>query len=76
MVEIEDEIFHAAIGRGTLTSKGSWFRAETGNPGDAMFFRTTFAFAPSDQVAEAVKRFGAALRAVFHLEEPTNGHAQ
>ena len=76
MVEIEDEIFHAAIERGTLTSKGSWFRAETGDPGDEMFFRTTFAAAPSEQVAEAIKRFGTALRAVFRLEEPANGHTQ
>lgn len=75
MLEIEDEIFHAAIERGTLISKGSWFRAETGNPGDDMFFRTTFAAAPADQVAEAIERFGTALRAVFRLEA-ANGHGQ
>lgn len=76
MLEIEDEIFHAAIDKGTLTSKGSWFRAETGNPGDDMFFRTTFAAASPDQVAEAIGRFGTALRAVFRLEEIANGHVQ
>ena len=75
MLEIEDEIFHAAIDRGTLTSKGSWFRAEIGNPGDDMFFRTTFAAAPVDQVAEAIERFGNALRFVFRLEDGVNGHA-
>ena len=76
MLEVEDEIFHAAIDKGTLISKGSWFRAETGNPGDDMFFRTTFAAASADQVAEGIERFGSALRAVFHLEEAANGHAQ
>lgn len=76
LLEIEDEIFLAAIDKGTLTSKGSWFRAETGNPGDGMFFRTTFAAAPADQVDEAIERFGAALRAVFQLEGNTNGHAE
>ena len=76
LLEIEDEIFLAAIDKGTLTSKGSWFRAETGNAGDGMFFRTTFAAAPADQVGEAIERFGAALRAVFQLEENTNGHAE
>ena len=73
MVDIEDEIYHAAIDRGTLTSRGSWFRAETGDPGNDMFFRATFAAAPDDQVAEAIRRFGDALRAVFQLEKPTNG---
>ena len=76
VLEIEDEIFHAAIRRGTLTSKGSWFRAETGNPGDRLFFRTTFAAASSEQVVEAIERFGATLREVFGLEEAANGHAQ
>ena len=76
MLEVEEEIFHAAIEKGTLISKGSWFRAETGNPGNDMYFRTTFAAVAADQVAQGIERFGAALRAVFHLEEATNGHAQ
>ena len=73
LLEIEDEIFHAAIDRGALTSKGSWFRAETDHPGKDVFFRTTFAAAPPDKVEEAIKRFGGALRAVFNLEQVTNG---
>ena len=75
MLDIEDEIFHAAIDRGTLISKGSWFRAETGSPGDSMFFRTTFAAAPAEQVVEAIERLSVALRAVFRLEEAANGHS-
>lgn len=74
MLEIEDEIFQTAISGGTLTSKGSWFRAETGDPGNDMFFRTTFAAAAEDQVAEAIRRFGDALRTAFHLEKATNGN--
>ena len=72
LLEIEDEIFHAAITRGALTSKGSWFRAELGDPGNEMFFRTTFAAAPGDEVEEAIRRFGEALGAVFKLDEDTN----
>ena len=73
VLEIEDEIFQAAIEQGTLISKGSWFRAELGDPGDQMFFRTTFAAAPEDKIREAVKRLGEALRAIFHLDGATNG---
>ena len=76
ILEIEDEIFHAAIERGTLISKGSWFRAETDNPGDDLFFRTTFAAAPADDVAEAIVRLGHTLRDAFDLDKFTNGHAQ
>ena len=76
VLEIEDEIFHAAIERGTLMSKGSWFRAETGNPGDGLFFRTTFAAAPADKVAEGIARLGHTLRDAFELDKATNGHVQ
>ena len=74
MLELEDEIFLAAIDGGTLTSKGSWFRSETGNPGNDMFFRTTFAAAPNEKVTEAVRRLGDTLRTVFGLKPITNGN--
>lgn len=73
LLEVEDEIFHTAINGGTLTSKGSWFRAERGNPGNEMFFRTTFAAATDEQVDEAIRRFGEALRTVFGLRKASNG---
>ena len=73
LLEIEDEIFLAAIDHGALTSKGSWFRAELGDPGNDMFFRTTFAAAPVDKVEQAIERFGVALRGSFKLNEATNG---
>ncbi len=47
--------------------KGSWFRAE-GDVDKDMFFRATFAAAPGDQVAEAIRRFGEALRGEFGIE--------
>ena len=68
MLEIEDEIFHAAVNRGVLCCKGSWFRAEA-DAGVDMFFRMTFAAAPTDKLTEGVKRFGDALVASFEMEE-------
>lgn len=73
MIEVEDEIFLAAIHEGTLTSKGSWFRAENGVAGEEMFFRTTFAAASAEEVKEAIRRFGTALRSVFMISEKKNG---
>ena len=75
MLDIEDEIFLAAIDRGCLTSKGSWFRAEIGNPGKDLYFRTTFAAEDNDNITEAIRRFGDALRAVFFQQEVMNGSA-
>ena len=77
VLEVEDEIFLAAIAKGALTSKGSWFRAEQDDPGDEIFFRTTFAASADDNVREAIKRFGEALREVFNLDTWTrNGSAE
>ena len=77
VLEVEDDIFLAAIGQGALTSKGSWFRAEADHPGDEIFFRTTFAAAGDEQVREAIRRFGDALRATFQLEDgASNGTHQ
>ena len=67
LLEIEDDIFLAAIKHNVLTSKGSWFRAEEGDPGDEIFFRTTFAAASEEQIREGIKRFGDALRDSFKL---------
>ena len=69
MLEVEDEIFHAVIEKGALTSKGSWFRADQNNPGNDIFFRTTFAASSDENVREAIRRLGEALRDVFGLEE-------
>jgi aromatic amino acid aminotransferase I len=66
IVEIEEEIFLAAVDQGVLVSRGSWFTAERANfhPTD-MFFRTTFAAASEEKMTEAIERFGGAVRKSF-----------
>ncbi|KAL1585930.1 hypothetical protein WHR41_04998 [Cladosporium halotolerans] len=71
--QIEDEIFHAVVARGSLLMKGSWFCPEGQKDGDAMFFRATYAATPLGDIKEGVRRFGQALRDVFGLEG-ANGH--
>lgn len=63
---IEEDIFHAAIDNGVLVSRGSWFKADGVSEGD-MFFRATFAAASADNIAEAIARFGKALRVQFGI---------
>jgi aromatic amino acid aminotransferase I len=64
---IEVAIFKAAVDRGVLVSRGSWFRADKSLIEEKMFFRVTFAAAPADKIAEAIRRFADALRAEFGL---------
>jgi len=64
---IEMAIFKAAVDRGVLVSRGSWFRADKSLIEENMFFRVTFAAAPADKIAEAIRRFADALRAEFGL---------
>jgi aromatic amino acid aminotransferase I / 2-aminoadipate transaminase len=71
--EIEEQIFLASIDHGALVTRGSWFFASTNAEQSRMFFRATFAAAPSDQIDAAIKRFGDAIREVFGLEKATNG---
>ena len=66
LLAIEDKIFLAAVDKGVLCSKGSWFRAQRGTDRE-MFFRTTFAAASSADIVEAMRRFGEALREEFGL---------
>lgn len=66
ILDIEEEIFLAAVDQGVLVSRGSWFRAERENfhPTD-MFFRATFAAASEEKMTEAIERFGGAVRKSF-----------
>jgi aromatic amino acid aminotransferase I / 2-aminoadipate transaminase len=66
IIEIEEEIFLAAVDQGVLVSRGSWFTAERADfhPTD-MFFRATFAAASEEKMTEAIERFGGALRKNF-----------
>ncbi|KAK3671220.1 Aromatic/aminoadipate aminotransferase 1 [Recurvomyces mirabilis] len=63
--EVEEALFQANIRRGTLLMKGSWFVGEKGLKAEEMFFRATYAAAPSEGIREAVRRFGEAVREVF-----------
>ena len=74
ILEIEDDVFEKFIAERALVAKGSWFRAE-GDAGTELFFRTTFAAAEGEQVREAIRRVGVALREAFGLEQQqvTNG---
>ena len=74
--ELEERIFQAAVAKGTLVMKGSFFEAEpkkmdqsNGAKGQGMFFRATYAAAPSDMIREAVRRLGLALREEFALAD-------
>jgi aromatic amino acid aminotransferase I len=63
---IEEALFHAAINNGVLVSRGSWFKA-AGASEDKLFFRATFAAASEENITEAIRRFGDALRVEFKL---------
>jgi aromatic amino acid aminotransferase I len=65
--DIEEAIFKASVDRGSLLSRGSWFRADHSIPEDKMFFRATYAAAPGDKLDEAITRCSEALRAEFSL---------
>ncbi|RAH48562.1 aminotransferase-like domain-containing protein [Aspergillus brunneoviolaceus CBS 621.78] len=64
--QIEEEIFLAAIDNEVLVSRGSWFMATEVGEGK-MFFRATFAAASFENIDEAIRRFGNALRVQFGL---------
>ena len=76
MDEIEDEIFLRNVDYGTLLMKGSWFYAEQDAvEKEKMFFRATYAAAPFEQIDEAIRRFGEAVRECFGLGPMGNGAA-
>lgn len=73
--ELEEFIFLAAVAKGVLCSRGSWFRAQKGSD-TQLFFRTTFAAAPAESIISAIQRFGEALRDEFGITgAKANGHA-
>ena len=66
--KIESALFDACIEQGVLLTPGSWFCAERNVNHRDMFFRATFAAAPADQMSEAIRRFGIAVKAIFKLD--------
>ncbi|KAJ4297102.1 Aromatic/aminoadipate aminotransferase 1 [Collariella sp. IMI 366227] len=67
ILEIEEEIFNSCISKGVLVARGSWFRAEQDVPPSALFFRATFAAATPENMREAIRRLGKAIRESFKL---------
>ncbi|CAG8974252.1 hypothetical protein HYALB_00009741 [Hymenoscyphus albidus] len=73
IAEIEEQVFLVAIENGVLISRGSWFTAErSGFVAKELFFRATFAAATEEKMAEAIERFGAAVRTCFGVEQHGN----
>lgn len=70
LLDIEDEIYLAAVEQGVLVAKGSWFVAQRGEDFvlKEMFFRATFAAESQDKMSHAIERFGVAVRRNFGLE--------
>jgi len=71
--ELEERIWLRVIEEGTLLIRGSWFAPNKEQVLEKMFFRGTYAAAKGEQIVEAVRRVGAALRGEFGLEEMEEG---
>ncbi|KAK3695067.1 pyridoxal phosphate-dependent transferase [Podospora appendiculata] len=68
ILEIEEDIFNLCIDKGVLVGRGSWFRAEKDTAPTEMFFRATFAAATPENMTEAIRRFGLAIRESYRME--------
>lgn len=83
LIEIEESMFMACVEKGVLCSRGSWFRAQKGTDQE-LFFRTTFAAASEEKIAEGIMRLGDAVRQEFiittdaneKMNGSVNGHAK
>ncbi|KAL2165243.1 hypothetical protein VTH06DRAFT_539 [Thermothelomyces fergusii] len=78
ILEIEEDIFNRCIAKGVLVARGSWFRAEQDLPPSGLYFRTTFAAASPDNMREAIRRLGEAIRESYRIDagmtsEPLQG---
>ncbi|KAK3953153.1 pyridoxal phosphate-dependent transferase [Pseudoneurospora amorphoporcata] len=67
ILEVEEEIYNSCIAKGVLVARGSWFRAEQDTEPNELFFRATFAAATAENMTEAIRRFGEAVRESFKL---------
>ncbi|KAH7136550.1 pyridoxal phosphate-dependent transferase [Dactylonectria macrodidyma] len=65
IVDIEQEIFDSCIESGVLVARGSWFLTEKDKPPPGLFFRATYASATPENMNEAIKRFGKAVKDSF-----------
>ncbi|KAH6853679.1 pyridoxal phosphate-dependent transferase [Chaetomium sp. MPI-CAGE-AT-0009] len=67
IMDIEEEIFNSCISKGVLVARGSWFRAEQDAPPSGLYFRATFAAATPENMREAIRRLGEAIRESYQL---------
>lgn len=67
IMEIEEEIFNSCIAKGVLVARGSWFRAEHDKPPSGLYLRATFAAATPENMTEAIRRLGEAIRESYHI---------
>jgi aromatic amino acid aminotransferase I len=67
ILDIEEEIFNSCISKGVLVARGSWFRAEQNIPPSGLYFRATFAAATPENMREAIRRLGEAIRESYQL---------
>ncbi|KAK4129527.1 PLP-dependent transferase [Parathielavia appendiculata] len=67
ILEMEEEIFNSCISRGVLVARGSWFRAEQDRPPPGLYFRATFAAATPENMREAIRRLGEAIRESYQI---------
>lgn len=70
---LEERIWLRVIEEGTLLIRGSWFLPNQQQVVDKLFFRGTYAAAKGEQIVEAVRRVGKALREEFGLKDEGNG---
>ncbi|EAQ93376.1 hypothetical protein CHGG_01611 [Chaetomium globosum CBS 148.51] len=67
IMEIEEEIYNSCIAKGVLVARGSWFRAEQDVPPSGLYLRATFAAATPENMREAIRRLGEAIRESYQL---------
>ncbi|KAK4451614.1 Aromatic/aminoadipate aminotransferase 1 [Podospora aff. communis PSN243] len=67
ILDIEEEIFNRCIDGGVLIARGSWFRAEHDKPPSGLYFRATFAAATEENMTEAIRRLGVAIRETYGM---------
>ncbi|KAK2073027.1 hypothetical protein P8C59_007341 [Phyllachora maydis] len=67
ILEMEEDIFNSCIDKGVLVGRGSWFRTEHDKPPTGLFFRATYAAASPEDMAEAIRRFGQAVRESYRM---------
>jgi aromatic amino acid aminotransferase I len=62
---IQEAIFAAAVKHKVFLTPGTCFWSDASSKEDQMFFRATYASASRDDLTEAVRRFGEAIKSQF-----------